>query len=179
MAKRSGGDEDMTLFEAFRERQRTEPAAEPEPEEELGPLAARMRPRSLDEYVGQRHLVGPGRVLRRLLENDRLPSMIFWGPPGTGKTSLARLLARLTKGRFIALSAVTAGVAEVRKVVAEAKGRWDISRVRTVLFLDEIHRFSKSQQDVILPHVEDGTVTLVGATTENPSFCCRAAACLP
>ena len=169
MAKKQDNSEDISLFEAFREQQRNVGPAAAEGTV-LEPLAARMRPRSLDEYVGQRHLLGPGRVLRRLLEYDRLPSMIFWGPPGTGKTSLARLMATLTKGRFIALSAVTAGVAEVRKVVAEAQGRWNLTRVRTVLFLDEIHRFSKSQQDVILPHVEDGTVTLVGATTENPSF---------
>ena len=168
MAKKQDNNEDLSLFEAFREQQNTAPENSEGPV--LEPLAARMRPRSLEEYVGQRHLVGPGRVLRRLLDYDRLPSMIFWGPPGTGKTSLARLLATLTKGRFIALSAVTAGVAEVRKVVAEVQGRWNLARVRTVLFLDEIHRFSKSQQDVILPHVENGTVTLVGATTENPSF---------
>lgn len=135
-----------------------------------GPLPARMRPRSFDEYVGQEHLVGPGRVLRRLVDSDRLPSMILWGPPGTGKTSLASLLAHLTRGNFVALSAVTVGVAEVRKVVAEAKERWRLLRRHTILFLDEIHRFSKSQQDVVLPHVEDGTITLVGATTENPSF---------
>ncbi|MBQ7567604.1 replication-associated recombination protein A [bacterium] len=169
MAKRQNNDDSLSLFDDFRERQSCAPPSDKEGAV-LEPLAARMRPRTLDEYVGQRHLVGPGRVLRHLLECDRLPSMIFWGPPGTGKTSLARLMATLTKGHFIALSAVTAGVAEVRKVVAEARGRWDLSRVRTVLFLDEIHRFSKSQQDVILPHVEDGTITLVGATTENPSF---------
>lgn len=133
------------------------------------PLAARMRPRTFDEYVGQEHLIGPGRALRRAIEADKLPSIIFWGPPGTGKTTLAALIARTTRASFTALSAVTAGVAELRKVVAEAKAR-RTHGVRTVLFVDEIHRFNKAQQDVILPHVEDGTLTLIGATTENPSF---------
>jgi putative ATPase len=133
------------------------------------PLAARMRPRSFDEYVGQEHLIGPGRALRRAIEADKLPSIIFWGPPGTGKTTLAALIARTSRASFTALSAVTAGVAELRKVVAEAKAR-RAHGVRTVLFVDEIHRFNKAQQDVILPHVEDGTLTLIGATTENPSF---------
>jgi len=133
------------------------------------PLAARMRPRTFDEYVGQEHLIGPGRALRRAIEADKLPSIIFWGPPGTGKTTLAALIARTTRASFTALSAVTAGVAELRKVVAEAKA-CRARGVRTVLFVDEIHRFNKAQQDVILPHVEDGTLTLIGATTENPSF---------
>jgi len=133
------------------------------------PLAARMRPRTFDEYVGQEHLIGPGRALRRAIEADKLPSIIFWGPPGTGKTTLAALIARTSRASFTALSAVTAGVAELRKVVAEAKAR-RAHGVRTVLFVDEIHRFNKAQQDVILPHVEDGTLTLIGATTENPSF---------
>ncbi len=133
------------------------------------PLAARMRPRTFDEYVGQEHLIGAGRALRRAIERDMLPSMIFWGPPGTGKTTLAALIARATSAHFTGLSAVTAGVAELRKVVAEAGAR-RARGVRTVLFVDEIHRFNKAQQDVILPHVEDGTLTLIGATTENPSF---------
>lgn len=143
----------------------------PEPqEEEARPLSDRMRPRTLEEYVGQEHLIGPGRVLRRLLEADFIPSLILWGPPGTGKTSLARLLTSYLKVSFVALSAVTAGVNEVRRVVGEAKERWRLLRRRTLLFLDEIHRFNKAQQDVILPHVEDGSIILVGATTENPSF---------
>ena len=134
------------------------------------PLSARMRPRDLNEYVGQEHLVGEGCLLRRLLEADSLPSIILWGPPGTGKTSLARLMSKSTKASFVQLSAVTAGVGEVRKVIQEAKERWRLLRRRTLLFLDEIHRFNKAQQDVVLPHVEDGSIILVGATTENPSF---------
>jgi putative ATPase len=131
------------------------------------PLAARMRPRTLDEYVGQEHIVGPGKILRRLLEAGQLPSIILWGPPGTGKTSLARIIASMSNANFVALSAVSAGVADLRRVVAEARA----SRPqRTVLFIDEIHRFNKAQQDAVLPYVEDGTVTLIGATTENPSF---------
>ena len=133
------------------------------------PLAARMRPRTLDEYVGQRHLVGEGRALRRAVERDAVPSMILWGPPGTGKTTLAQIIARATSAQFTPLSAVSAGVADLRAVVAEAKHARAMGR-RTVLFIDEIHRFNKAQQDAILPYVEDGTVTLIGATTENPSF---------
>src|SRR2546421_1499347 len=133
------------------------------------PLAARMRPRTFEEFVGQDHLVGPGRALRRAIESDRLPSVILWGPPGTGKTTLAAVLARVTKAHFSPISAVTAGVADLRTIVAEAKAR-GVRGERTILFIDEIHRFNKAQQDVILPYVEDGTVTLIGATTENPSF---------
>jgi putative ATPase len=134
------------------------------------PLAARMRPRSFDEYVGQEHLVGEGHILRRLAGSGALPSMILWGPPGTGKTTLARIIAAATNEAFVPISAVSAGVADLRRVVAEARDRLRAGQGRTVLFIDEIHRFNKAQQDAILPFVEDGTVTLIGATTENPSF---------
>ncbi len=131
------------------------------------PLAARMRPRTLDEILGQEHLLAPGRALRRALEADRVPSMVLWGPPGSGKTTLAEVIARLTRSRFVALSAVTAGVADLRKVVEEARRERE---QRTILFIDEVHRWNKAQQDAVLPHAENGTVTLIGATTENPSF---------
>jgi putative ATPase len=134
------------------------------------PLATRMRPRTLDEVAGQNHLIGPESVLRRSLERGLLSSMILWGPPGSGKTTLAALIAGLTHSRFVALSAVTAGVAELRKVVNEARDRRKRGGERTVLFIDELHRFNRAQQDAILPHVESGIVTLIGATTENPSF---------
>jgi putative ATPase len=133
------------------------------------PLAARMRPRTLDEFVGQEQIVGPGRALRRAIESDVVPSMILWGPPGTGKTTLAQIIAHSTDAQFTAISAVSAGVADLRRVVAEAKQRQLVGK-RTVLFIDEIHRFNKAQQDAVLPYVEEGTVTLIGATTENPSF---------
>src|SRR5712691_8702172 len=130
------------------------------------PLADRVRPRTLSEFVGQEHLVGEGRVLRRLIESGgTLPSMILWGPPGTGKTTLARLLAEKTAARFVALSAVFSGVKDLRAAIAEARLDRRRSR-RTILFVDEIHRFNKAQQDALLPAVENGTVTLIGATTE-------------
>jgi putative ATPase len=134
------------------------------------PLAARMRPRTLDEIVGQEHLLGPGRALRRSVESDHVASMILWGPPGSGKTTLAAVIARMTRARFVALSAVTAGVADLRRVVEDAEKLLRATGRRTILFIDEIHRFNKAQQDAILPHVERGIVTLIGATTENPSF---------
>ena len=134
------------------------------------PLAARMRPQTMDEILGQPHLLDEGRALRRSIERDQTPSMIFWGPPGSGKTTLASVIAHTTQARFVALSAVTAGVADLRRVVDDAAKLLRATGRRTILFIDEIHRFSKSQQDAILPHVERGTVTLIGATTENPSF---------
>src|SRR3989454_6226197 len=134
------------------------------------PLAARMRPRDLDEFVGQTHLVGKGRVLRRAMDAGQLPSMILWGPPGTGKTTLAAIGANRANARFVHISAVASGVAELRKLIDESRKLRQLTGQRTVLFIDEIHRFNKAQQDVVLPYVENGDVILLGATTENPSF---------
>ncbi len=136
----------------------------------FGPLADRMRPRSLDELVGQDDVLGPGRPLRLAVEQDTLTSVILWGPPGSGKTSLARLIAAHTKAQFEPFSAATSGLPELRRVVKLAAQRRAVKGQRTILFVDEIHRFNKAQQDAFLPHVESGTVTLIGATTENPSF---------
>jgi putative ATPase len=134
------------------------------------PLAERMRPRTLDELVGQEHLLAPGRPLREAIESDALQSIILWGPPGTGKTTLARLIARVTRGRFVAFSAVLSGIKEIKAVMAEAEEARRRMGRRTILFVDEIHRFNKAQQDAFLPRVEAGDLVLVGATTENPSF---------
>jgi putative ATPase len=134
------------------------------------PLATRMRPRTLDDLIGHQSIVGPGTLLRRAIEADRLSSLILWGPPGSGKTTLARIIANTTHAAFESVSAVTGGVADLRAVIKNAKDRLGMNGARTVLFIDEIHRFNKGQQDAILPHVEDGTVILIGATTENPSF---------
>lgn len=150
----------LDLFEANRREQVASRA----------PLATRMRPRTLDELVGQQHVVGQGTLLRRAIEADRLSSLILWGPPGSGKTTLARIVAATTKAHFAAVSAVTSGVADLRAAIKEAGDRLGMHGQRTVLFIDEIHRFNKAQQDAILPYVEDGTVILIGATTENPSF---------
>jgi putative ATPase len=135
-----------------------------------GPLAARVRPLTLDEVVGQSHLLGPGRLLRQAIESDALTSVILYGPPGTGKTSIAHVIAHATRAHFETLNAVTAGVADLRRLVAAARDRRVFHGARTILFIDEIHRFNKIQQDALLPYVEDGTVTLIGATTENPFF---------
>jgi len=150
----------MDLFDLNREQQASREA----------PLAARIRPRSFDEFVGQEHVVGKERVLRKSIESDQLPSMILWGPPGSGKTTLAYIIANIVKSHFSPISAVSAGVADLRRVVEEAKERRGLYQKRTILFIDEIHRFNKAQQDAVLPYVEDGTITLIGATTENPSF---------
>lgn len=150
----------MTLFDHGSERRRRG----------VAPLAERMRPRSLDEFIGQEHVIGRGSVLRNALEAGFVPSLVLWGPPGCGKTTLATLVADAADAHFERLSAVAAGVSDLRRVIAEARERLGMNGARTILFIDEIHRFNKAQQDAILPSVEDGTITLIGATTENPSF---------
>jgi putative ATPase len=148
------------LFDSWRQQ----------PLEHSRPLAVRMRPRSLEEFVGQQHFLGPGKLLRRMLEADRLSSLIFYGPPGCGKTALAQLIAEHTRSHFCSLNAVAAGVKEVRQLLTAARQRLENGNGRTILFIDEIHRFSRSQQDVLLPEVEEGVVILIGATTQNPLF---------
>jgi putative ATPase len=137
---------------------------------DMAPLAERMRPQKISEYIGQRHLLSEGCLLKRAIEEDKLFSMIFWGPPGSGKTTLARILARETKSSFVSFSAVLSGVKEIRAVIDEAKELLERKKMKMILFVDEIHRFNKAQQDAFLPHVESGLITLIGATTENPSF---------
>ncbi len=134
------------------------------------PLATRMRPNSLNTFVGQEHIIGPGRVLRKAIESGKIPSIILWGPPGSGKTTLAYIIANMTGANFSPISAVSANVNDLRRIIEEAKGRRQVNLQKTILFIDEIHRFNKTQQDAVLPFVEDGTITLIGATTENPSF---------
>ena len=159
-----GGADDLALFRR---------AAESDPE--LQPLAARMRPASLAEVEGQDELLGEGKALREAIAGDRVPSMVLWGPPGSGKTTIARIVAQATRAFFAPLSAVLAGVAELREIVRLAEERRALERRRTIVFIDEIHRFNRAQQDALLPHVEAGTITLIGATTENPSFAVNAA----
>jgi len=150
----------MDMFEQKSEEEKRQQA----------PLATRMRPANLEAFVGQEHLIGQGRVLRKAIEAGRIPSIVLWGPPGSGKTTLAYVIASTTDSHFSPVSAVSAGVADLRRIIEEAKERRKIYQQKTTLFIDEIHRFNKAQQDAILPFVEDGTVTLIGATTENPSF---------
>ena len=138
-------------------------------ERQMTPLASRLRPRDLVGFVGQKHLLGPGKMLRQLIERDQVSSMIFWGPPGVGKTTLASIIAHRTQSDFINFSAVTSGIKEIREVMSRADGSRRMG-IRTVLFVDEIHRFNKAQQDAFLPFVERGSIVLIGATTENPSF---------
>ncbi len=151
----------MSLFAKFQVAQNAAPGCQP--------LAERMRPRTLDEFTGQQALLGPGKPLRVQIENDDISSMILWGPPGCGKTTLARLIARMTKSEFVAFSAVLTGIKEIKDVMAAAEHTRGMGR-RTIVFVDEVHRFNKAQQDAFLPHVEAGNITLIGATTENPSF---------
>ena len=145
-----------------------------ENKQKLAPLADRLRPETLADYLGQEEIIGEGKLLRKAIENDSLPSMIFWGPPGTGKTTLARIIAHLTQAEFLQISAVTSGVKDLKEIISHARTN-EVEEKKTILFIDEIHRWNKAQQDALLPHVERGTITLIGATTENPSFEVRGA----
>ena len=136
----------------------------------LTPLADQLRPKTLEEFVGQKHLLGEGKLLSALLKSGEIPSMIFWGPPGVGKTTLAKIIANISQNRFVTLSAVSSGIKEVKELIDEAREQLQQYSKKTILFIDEIHRFNKAQQDAFLPHVENGTIILMGATTENPSF---------
>ncbi len=163
----TGGGGNSTLFSAAARREAAATGAVP--------LAERMRPGSIEEYVGQEHVLAPGKLLASAIAQDRVPSMILWGPPGVGKTTLGRVVASRTKSTFVLFSAVLGSLQELREIVAAAKERLDYRGERTIVFVDEIHRFNKAQQDAFLPHVEAGTITLIGATTENPSFAVNAA----
>src|SRR5450631_2022200 len=161
----------MTRDDLFSAPAQKHPEDKPAPDNfRSQPLAARMRPRNLDEYAGQSHMLAPGQLLRRAIEADRIQSLIFYGPPGTGKTSLAQIIARQTKSKFERLSGVESNVADMRRVLSAASNRLENTGQSTILFIDEIHRFNKSQQDVLLPDVESGVVKLIGATTHNPFF---------
>jgi putative ATPase len=162
-----GGFEPSTLFAAAARREAVSTGAVP--------LAERMRPARVEDYVGQDHIVGPGKLLANAIDKDRVPSMILWGPPGVGKTTLGKVIASRTKSVFVQFSAVLGSIQELRDIVAAAKERLDYRGERTIVFVDEIHRFNKAQQDAFLPHVEAGTITVIGATTENPSFAVNAA----
>ncbi len=166
-ARTSNGDPGATLFTAAARRDAVRDGSIP--------LAERVRPTTVAQFVGQAHLFGPNKLLARAIASDRIPSMILWGPPGVGKTTLGRVLAAQTKHRFVPFSAVLGSVAELRVIVGEAKEKLAYAGERTIVFVDEIHRFNKSQQDAFLPHVENGTITIIGATTENPSFAVNAA----
>ncbi|MCI0531416.1 MAG: AAA family ATPase, partial [candidate division Zixibacteria bacterium] len=143
---------------------------QPKKSSQTSPLSDRLRPQTLDDFVGQTDLIGEGSVLRKAILEDKVPSIIFWGPPGSGKTTLAHIIAKTSGAKFVFFSAVTSGVKEVKTVVEQARKDRNYYGRKTILFVDEIHRFNKAQQDAFLPHVEDGTITLIGATTENPSF---------